>query len=301
MATVKKRTKNEVFHLADRMTETYLALMCVWFRVAAIGLLLTYGNDARSQFPYSLHAFPPVTGTYSENQADVNSFRGNAASLARLPFSGLSFYGERPYLIKNLSGFYLNSSVRNGDGGFGLGLHYQGGNYLNQAELSVAYGRPLAASLDIGAEIHYQVLNQAGYTKKNFSGFEIGLLLHPASKFIAGIKIRDPQGYLSDNKQEKLPSVLVLGLGYEASSQFLFTIEVSREENTSIEASARMQYRPHPSIRFRSGMALKTHTAWFTAGFAHRNLFIDIGAIYHSYLGLTPGIQVSIHFPAKKK
>lgn len=255
-----------------------------------------------AQLPHSMHGIPSVTGAYSINQVDMNSFTVNPATLARLTSAGISFFGERRYLLKELSDQYINASINVGPGNFGAGIHYTGYSLYNELELRFAHGKKLGEQLDIGLQLHMLVVNMQGYGRVSAPGFEFGLMFHPTQKLHAGLKSRDPFGKKWGKGKDKLvPAVYVFGIGYESSTAFLCSLEFSKEENRPAEASARMQYRPHPSFRIRSGVVLFTGTAWFAVGWIRKNMQLDISSAYHPTLGISPGLQMSFQFLRKEK
>ncbi len=270
--------------------------------ITAILFFHFFSNCVQSQLPNAMQAFSPVTGTYSLQHLDMNSFLVNPASLARLRVSGISFYGERRFQLKELSNYSIVTSLLTNAGNFGTGISYAGNSSYNEMQGFFSYGRKLGDRLDIGAQIHFLKISMQGYGNISAPGFEMGLMFHPTEKIHLGVKARDPIGRKTGKQHsETLPAIYVFGIGYEPSSQFLFSVELTKEENLPALASGRIQYNPHPAISLRSGIALFTNTAWFSFGWGKKNIRVDVSAAYHTQLGVSPGLQLSFEFPPKEK
>ena len=240
-------------------------------------------------------------GAYSLNHVDVFSFTANQAALAQVKNAAISIYGERRFLLNELSYYNTAFALPTSSGNFGLKTTYFGSGNYNETQLGLAYGRKLGNKLDIGAQFNYNRINLTGYGNAGTISFEIGTIMHLTDQVHAGIHINNPVGgKFGKDQQEKLPSVYTVGLGYDASEKFLISAEIVKEEDQDVNINAGLQYRILPQVHARAGIATATTTAWIGIGLHLKTFRIDICSSYHPQLGMTPGLLLLFNFNQKK-
>jgi hypothetical protein len=157
-------------------------------------------------------------GAYSNTHSDVFSFTANQAALARFQNTGIGVYGEKRFMLSELSLYNLAFTLPTRSGNFGFKGGYYGFNQYNETQASLASGRALGDRVDIGVQFNYNAIKVAGYGNATAVSFEAGFLLHLTEKLNAGIHINNPVGgEYNKGDHEKLPFVYTVGLGYEAS------------------------------------------------------------------------------------
>ncbi len=125
--------------------------------------------------------------------------------------------------------------------------------------------------------------------------------MHVSEKLNAGIHFYNPVGgKLSKTENEKLSSVYSLGLGYEASENFLIAVELEKQEDLPVNVNAAVQYDFTKKFFARFGIATENETPFAGAGVSWDNFRIDVSASYHPQLGLTPGLHIHYEFKSKK-
>jgi len=243
-------------------------------------------------------AIYPGLGAYSTNQVDVFSFTANQASLAQMKNTSAGMYGEKRFLLEELSLYQLAVALPTTSGNFGLKAGYYGFSEYNESQIGLAYARKLGEKVDIGVQFNYNSVNISSYGNASGINFEIGAMLHLTDKLNAGIHAYNPVGgKLGKNQEEKLASVYSAGLGYEASEKFFVSAEVEKEENQPVNINAGMQYKFLPQLMARTGIATASSNAYFGVGFFLKSFRIDVTAGYHPQLGITPGLLFLFNFP----
>jgi hypothetical protein len=240
-------------------------------------------------------------GAYSTDHVDVFSFTNNQASLAQINNVSAGVYGERRFMLDELSLYQLAIAVPTTSGNFGIKAGYFGFSEYNESQIGLAYGRKLGTKLDVGVQFNYNGVQISGYGNATAVNFEIGTILHLTDKLNAGIHAYNPVGgKFGKNAEEKLASVYTVGLGYEASDKFFVSAEVEKEENQSVNVNAGMQYRFLPQLLARVGIATNTSNVYAGVGLFLKTFRIDVVASYHPQLGVTPGLLL-IYSSSKKK
>jgi hypothetical protein len=236
-------------------------------------------------------------GAYSLQNHDVFSFTANQASLAQLKSGGAGVYGEKRFLLNELSNYIAVVGLPTTSGNFGLKASYFGSGQYNESQIGLAYARKLGNKIDIGAQFNYNGLNIAGYGDVSAISFEIGTILHVSERLNAGMHINNPVGgKFGKEQQEKLASVYTIGFGYDASDKFFISTAIEKEEDQPINVNAGMQYKFIPQVLARLGVSTATSTAWMGVGLSWKLFRVDVTAAYHPQLGISPGLLLLLNF-----
>jgi hypothetical protein len=238
-------------------------------------------------------------GAYSLNHADVFSFTSNQASLAQLKNTAAGVYGERRFMLSELSNYNAVIGLPVHSGNFGLKAGYSGSGDYNETQFGLAYARKLGSKIDIGVQFNYSGIRIAGYGSASAIGFEAGGLFHISDKLHTGFHVNNPVGGKFGKDQEKLPSVYTIGLGYDASEKFFFSTEIIKEEDQPVNVNAGLQYKFIPQLLARAGMSTATSSAWLGIGLTWRSFRLDVTTSYHPQLGLTPGLLILFNFKSQ--
>ena len=239
-------------------------------------------------------------GAYSINHVDVFSFTNNQASLAQMKNASAGVYGERRFMLDELSLYQLAIAVPTNSGNFGIKAGYFGFSDYNESQLGLAYARKLGSNVDVGVQFNYNGIQVNGYGNSSAINFEIGTILHLTDKLNAGVHAYNPVGgKFGKNAEEKLASVYTVGLGYEASEKFFVSAEIEKEENQPVNVNAGMQYKFLPQFMARAGIATNTSNVYAGVGLFLKTFRLDVVASYHPQLGVTPGLMIAYNFSKK--
>jgi len=239
-------------------------------------------------------------GAYSNNHIDVFSFSNNQASLAQMKNASAGVYGERRFMLNELSLYQFAIAVPTNAGNFGVNAGYFGFSDYNESQMGLAYARKLGNKVDIGVQFNYNGIQASGYGNSSAVNFEIGTVFHLTDKLNAGVHAYNPiGGKYGKNSEEKLASVYTVGLGYEASDKFFISTEIEKEENQPVNINAGMQYKFLPQFMARAGIATNTSNVFAGVGLFLKTFRLDIVSSYHPQLGVTPGLMLVFNFSKK--
>lgn len=240
-------------------------------------------------------------GAYSLEHTDVFSFMSNQASLAQLKNAAAGVYGERRFMLTELSNYNAAIGLPTRSGNFGLKAGYSGFSDYNETQIGLAYARKLGTKVDIGVQFNYNGIRLAGYGNASAISFEAGTVFHITDKLHTGFHINNPVGgKFGKDQQEKLPSVYTVGLGYDASEKFFFSAEVIKEEDQPVNVNAGLQYKFIPQLLARAGISSATSSAWIGLGLSLKSFRLDVTTSYHPQLGITPGLLLLFNFKGKE-
>lgn len=229
--------------------------------------------------------------TYSSSNADVFSFTGNQAALAAIKNFSAGVYGERRFLLEELSQYSAAVALPTSSGNFGLAANYFGGQSHNESEIGLAYARKLSDKVDVGVQFNYNTFKVAGYGNASVINFDAGVIFHITDQLSTGVHVYNPTGVKIDkDENEKLPAIYSMGLGYDASENFFIGAEVEKVEDQPVNVNAGMQYKFDEKIFARLGIHSATSVYYFGFGIQLKDIRIDATASIHPYLGVTPGL-----------
>lgn len=242
-------------------------------------------------------------GAYSQQFNDVFGAKANAASLATLKQGGIGVYGERRFGLDQLNMYSLSAAIPTGSGTFGLQGSYFGFTESNQTQLSLAYGRKIVKTVEIGASFHYHAISQAGvYGNSSAITGSLGMLLHLSPKITAGLNAYNPfRASWSKAEEEKLPSRYTFGMGYDASDKFFISGELEKEENMPVNVNLALHYQLIPQLFVRGGIASQTSSYFAGLGLQLSGFRLDVATSFHPQLGVSPGILLLYNFGKKQE
>ena len=259
-------------------------------------ILSTHGQTVRRP----VAAVYPGLGAYSSNHVDVFSVQSNQASLAELTSISAGVYGEKRFMLDELSLYQLGIAVPTQSGNFGISAGYFGFNEYNESQVGLAYARKLGEKVNIGVQFNYNGINISGYGNASAVNFEIGATYHLTDKITGGIHLYNPVGgkYGKDHT-EKLASIYSAGLGFEVSEKFFISVEFEKEEDQPVNINTGMQYKLIPQLMIRAGISTNTSNVYGGASVFINAFRLDVLASFHPQLGVTPGLLIIYNISKK--
>lgn len=245
----------------------------------------------------------PYTGlsAYSTKQADVFSFTGNQAALAKTESAGMGIYGERRFMLENINAYSLAAAIPSKMGNFGVQINYSGFKNFTENKFGLAYARSLGSKVDVGIQFNYYGYRIPGYSSASAIYAEAGAVFHVSDKLNAGVHVYNPMSAkLGKDGDEELPYVYKFGLGYDASENFFVSGEIVKEEDKPVNVTAGIQYQFAKQFFARAGFLSESSTVYAGAGVSFKNIRIDVAGSYHPQLGLSPAVLLIANFGKKK-
>jgi hypothetical protein len=240
-------------------------------------------------------------GAYSIHHVDLFSVTSNQAALAQIKEPAFGIYGEKRFLLAETNMYSAIVAVPTPEGNFAFQADYFGYKNYNESQLGIAYARNVGNKLDLGIKFNYYSFRIPGYENPSTVNFEIGAIVHVSENITAGIHFYNPVGgKLSKTENDKLSAVYSFGLGYEASGNFLISIEMVKQEDEPVNVNTAVQYDFAKKFFARFGLATKNETPFAGAGVSWDNFRVDISASYHPQLGLSPGLLFIMNLKTKQ-
>ncbi len=263
--------------------------------------LFVFGSLSAQSLRKPISASYIGLGAYSIHHVDVFSVTANQAALARIEDPAFGVYGEKRFLLAETNMYSAIIALPTKEGNFAFQADYFGYKNYNESQLGIAYARKVGNKLDLGIKFNYYSFRIPGYENPSTVNFEIGAIVHVSERINAGVHFYNPVGgKLSKTENDKLSSVYSFGLGYEASDNFLMSIEMVKQEDLPVNVNAAVQYNFAKKFFARFGVATENETPFAGAGVSWANFRVDVSASYHPQLGLSPGLLFIMNLKAKQ-
>lgn len=266
----------------------FFCLLCIAFFFAGAQIIQTpvSSNYARTE-------------AYSSAYVNAFTFTGNQAALVNSKSFSAGVFGERRFMLKELSSYQFVFALPTTSGHFGLQANYFGSSSYNESKLGLAYARNLS-KIDVGVQFNYFSFKTAGYGTASAINFEGGAILHVNDQFQTGIHIYNPTRVsIGKNGEEKLPVMYSFGMGYDVSDKFFIGTEIEKVENQPININTGLQYSFDEKLFAKTGIASATSWFYIGLGFLLNGIRIDVTASMHPNLGMTPSLLLLYNSPEK--
>ena len=249
----------------------------------------------------SLTPYYLKTGAYSNHQNDVFSSTANQAALAKTKTFEVGIFSEKRYMMSELNLFSASVALPTQSGNFGLQLQHFGNSNYSETQASIAYARRLSDYVDIGVQFNYYTMRISSYGNAAAINFAAGAIFHFTDQLHGGIHVYNPtSSRIGKYEEERIPALYSVGLGYDASENFLVSTSIEKEENEDVNVIASIQYKFADRFLARGGVASATSVFFFGVGFRLQRFRLDATASVHPQLGVTPGLMLVYTKPAKE-
>jgi hypothetical protein len=233
---------------------------------------------------------------------DIWSMYHNQAGIAHLDgFAAGAFYENR-FLMKEFNYSGIAAAMPLGDGAIGLSYSGFGFSVYQENKLGIAYAMKLAKTFSASVQLNYQTtrINADNYGSTSNVTAELGVRMDVSKKVVVAAHVYNPlKAKLNDFNDERLPTVLRLGMAYQISDEVLLALETEKDIDQKALFRGGIEYKPAEILYLRVGASNQPNLLSFGVGLAFDNFKFDLAASYHSQLGYAP--QVSLTYAPGKK
>lgn len=258
-------------------------------------LQLQAGNE-----PSSIGARTNSMGGAGITLADPFSIFNNQAAMAFVKDISAGLFTERRFMLSELGYNASAVTLPTKSGVFGISAVYSGFDVYNEKKASVAYARLFTENISGGIQFDYLGTSIAEYGNGTTFTVEAGLLVKITDKLATGVHVFNPVRINSGFADEKVPTVLKLGLSYEAGEKLWLAAEAKKNIDQRAQFCGGLEYRLIDELFLRAGFETNPALYSFGAGINIQQLKIDIATTYHQVLGISPQVSVSYVFAKKK-
>ncbi|RNI25775.1 hypothetical protein EFB08_13050 [Rufibacter latericius] len=186
--------------------------------------------------------------------ADVWSLSNNPAGIAALKKPELGAYAHNRFSLKELTtvgllGVYPTTRF----GAIGVDVQRFGGELYNEQRLGIGLAHQLGVvRLGLKADLLQVRVQEWGSRKAVALSMGIQSDLLPKLSFGAHIYNLN-QAKLAEFEDERVPTVMKLGLSFQAATKVLLVLEVEKELEYPVAVKGGIEYRLLPALGLRTG------------------------------------------------
>ncbi|MBK6754489.1 MAG: hypothetical protein IPG69_13055 [Flavobacteriales bacterium] len=229
---------------------------------------------------------------------DLWSVHHNQAGLAGLTKITVGAHYQRHFLSEELSQQGLAVAIPLGKGTIAVSGNSLGFDLYRETKAGVAYAMRFGEGLRAGVQLNYfNVRLGENYGSRSMMTAELGIQARLTDKLWIGAHLYNPtRAELGGPYDEKVPTILRVGLGYTFSEKLVITGEVAKDIDRQEQFHAGIEYRPINALFLRTGVSTGPVQGHFGAGVRVKNFDIDLAVAYRSLLGPTPMIGLNYRF-----
>lgn len=229
---------------------------------------------------------------------DFWSVNNNQAGLAFMEKSGVGFYYQNLYLVNDLNYNQLSAVLKTYRGGFGVNVSYFGYGQYNEKKVGLAYGMQLGKRFSIGAQLDYlHTYIAQDYGSKGVVTFELGMMAKINEDLTLGAHVFNPiSAKLAEYDDERIPTLLSLGLNWKLSSDFTAAVEAQSDIDNPLILKAGLEYNIMDLIYIRIGLSNNPNVFTFGAGLYYSGFRLDFSSSMHQVLGYSPQMSAQYLF-----
>ncbi len=236
------------------------------------------------------------------NFTDIWSIYHNQAGLGYIQGSTASVFYENKFLISDFAYAGFAGALPLGNGAIGVSYSNFGYGAYNEGKIGLAYGMKLSDKFAVGVQLNYHSLriDADGYGNKGAVSADVGFRLQVSDNVSLAAHISNPtRTKLNDFDDERIPTVIRFGAGYQISEDLLATGEVEKDIDMKPVFRGGIEYQPADILFLRLGASSNPGLFAFGFGLNFDAFKVDLSTTYHSILGYSPQIALT-YAPGKK-
>jgi hypothetical protein len=225
---------------------------------------------------------------------DVWSGFHNQAGLVHLNGLSAGVYYENRFMMKELSDKGVIAALPYGNSAFALSFRSFGYSAFNNSKAGLAYALKLSDKFSFGVQLNYHTVRIGDiYGTQHNVSFDGGFLYKYNSKLTLAAHVANPnRAKLADYNDERMPSILRLGVGYKFSDKVMLSGEIKKPSDADVSVHGGLEYWVVKEMALRVGFNT-LNTFSFGFGWKTKMLQIDAAAGFNSTLGFTPQIALT--------
>lgn len=227
--------------------------------------------------------------------SDIWSTHHNQGGLGWLINPQAGVYFENRFGLKELSQMGASVAIPIGNGCFGLNYSSFGWSMYKESKVGFAYAMKFNDKISGGVQANYHALRLANnYGSTIAFSIESGIQAKVTNNLTVGVHVYNPtKTKLNEYNNERIPTIMSLGLGYQFSEKVLVTCEVEKDLEYSAVFRSGLEYMPGDKLYIRGGIATNPGIIAFGFGLRLDSFKADISSTYHQVLGFSPQLSLT--------
>ena len=231
---------------------------------------------------------------------DEWSVFNNIAGLAKVEKSAASFtYSSYPGM-KSFNRMAVTVALPSKFGTAGVGAFKFGDDLYSEQILTAGFSNTFGLA-SLGASLNYIQYNAEGFGRKGVVSLNFGGIARLTKQFSIGAQIKNIfQPELSEEANERLPTLLSVGAAFTPSEKLLLTTELEKDLDYPFTWKTGVEYKIYKKFILRTGFNIRPNTGFFGLGFAPSNFQLDYAYSFNPELKSHHQATVSYRFKSKK-
>ena len=229
---------------------------------------------------------------------DIWSVNHNQAGVAYLTKPTVGLYFENRFLIQELSLASLAVAYPIANGVMSLNLTHWGFSNFNTTKIGFAFSKKFGEKISGGLQLDYfNTFLSAEYGNRGAVVAEVGILAEPIDNLLIGAHVYNPtRAKIASYNDERLPTILNIGVGYHFSKNILLSIETEKNLIEPIIFKSGIEYMYLDKFFLRAGISTNPIFNTFGFGYIFKTVKVDLAFSRHQVLGLIPHFSVNYSF-----
>ncbi|MDX1349442.1 MAG: hypothetical protein R3279_04305 [Putridiphycobacter sp.] len=267
-------------------------------KLALLLLAFTVVFQISGQLPVSSGVRQNGLANTTVTLTDVWAVRNNPGAFAFMKASQASLTYQNRFIVSELSTQNLAYGHHMKNGNIGVYLQHTGFNLFRSIQTGATYSLALSPRLGMGISGNYQQTRFGDiYGVKHHFTANLGVMYILNKAISVGASILNiNRSKISDFENERLPTVFTIGAQYNISKKVLWLIDVEKEIASAVNIKSALELEAHENFDIRMGINTYPFQSAFGFGIHLDNLSIDMAAIWHSTIGLTPSLGIIYSF-----
>ena len=231
---------------------------------------------------------------------DEWSLFNNVGGLSHVNQLNASFaYEARPALI-GANRMAASISTPSKIGTVGVGIFRFGDEVYGEHQVCFGVGNQIG-NTSLGAKVNYTQYRIESFGNISALSFDFGGITKITSQLSIGAYITNlTQSKLIGTDGERIPTKLVLGVGFKPSSKVFIATELEKDLDYQPIWKTGLEYSIYEKVFFRTGFNLNPNAAYFGLGAQKKNLKFDYAIRFNQLTGAAHQLSATYLLPSKK-
>jgi len=216
---------------------------------------------------------------------DEWSIFNNIAGLAKVDQISTAFTYDAQPSFKPFNKAAATFSMPLKFGVAGAGIFHFGDNLYNEQILTAGFSNTFGLA-SLGIKVNYVQYYAEGFGRKGVISISFGGIAKLTEDLSLGAHIVNlNQPTISTSEDEKIPTILVTGIGFNLSSKAFLTTEIEKNFDYPATWKTGFEYQLNKKFTFRTGFNVNPHAGFFGLGFRPRKFKLDYAFQHHFTFG----------------
>jgi len=229
----------------------------------------------------------------------LESLTSNAAGIVNITTPAAGVYYQEHFLNTDIGTKGFLVAVPSKLGVFGLhASNYGIGGTYSELKAGVSYAKAFGHHLYTALTVNYHQISVTNYGDSKAYSLDVGLQYRIDPNWLIGVLLANP-GYAAYDYSvyAVIPVQLRLGTSYQLHDGLTLTADVERilyRQKTDVRTG--LEYKPSAFVSFRGGIGFNEFTQFCGFGLLYKKMLLDIAAVIHPRLGVSPQLLLTYAF-----